>query len=279
MTSLPQAIGSLALAALLSACAQSPQAPPAPPPQARSAPPPAPMDFSQTLPAYDWDLAAAYDARGQSMPGWRLPGRPPLRLHFQDDRLAVQNLCNAIGASYRLAGERIEVGLGAMTKRLCPEAGLMALEQRVAAQLPLAQRLVLRRGAGNAALQLALHFADGARWELVGAPTPATRYGSAGERVFLEVAPRTVPCNNPLMPRTQCLRVRELRYDDRGLRQGAGEWRVLHGGIEGFDHEAGFRQVLRVQRFPTARPGQPAPADAPDHAYVLDTVIETERVR
>ncbi|MFT3777195.1 MAG: DUF4377 domain-containing protein [Ottowia sp.] len=279
MTSLPQAIGSLALAALLSACAQSPQTPPAPPPQARPAPPPAPMDFSQTLPAYDWDLAAAYDARGQSMPGWRLPGRQPLRLHFQDDRLAVQNLCNAIGASYQLAGERIEVGLGVMTKRLCPEAGLMALEQRVAAQLPLAQRLVLRRGAGNAAPQLALHFTDGARWELVGAPTPATRYGSAGERVFLEVAPRTVPCNNPLMPRAQCLRVRELRYDDRGLRQSAGEWRVLHGGIEGFEHEAGFRQVLRVQRFPTARPGQPTPADAPTHAYVLDTVIETERVR
>ena len=279
MTSLPKALSSLALAALLSACAQSPQTPTAPPPQPLPAPQPAPMDFSQTLPAYDWDLTAAYDARGQSVPDWRLPGRPPLRLHFEGDRLAVQNLCNTLGASYRLTGDRIEVGMGVATKRLCPEPRLMALEQRVATQMPQAQRIALQRGAGNTAPRLVLHFADGARWELVGAPTPATRYGSAGERVFLEVAPRTVPCNNPLMPRAQCLRVRELRYDDRGLRQSAGEWRVLHGGIEGFEHEAGFRQVVRVQRFPTARPGQPTPADAPSHAYVLDTVIETERMR
>lgn len=288
MTPLPRTLVALALASLISACAQSPQspapsAPPGPPPPTRPAPPPpappAPMDLSPTLPAYDWDLTAAYDARGQSLQDWRLPGRAPLRLQFREGRLTAQNLCNVIGASYRLAGERIEVGMGVMTKRLCPEPGLMALEQRVATLLPQAQSLQLQRGPGNAAPQLVLRFADGARWELAGAPTPATRYGSAGERVFLEVAPQTVPCNHPLMPRARCLRVRELRYDDRGLRQGAGEWRVLQGGIEGFQHEPGLRKVLRVQRFATARPGQPTPADAPSHAYVLDMVIETERVR
>jgi heat shock protein HslJ len=281
MTRLPQTLTTLALASLLAACAQTPPpaaVPPAAPP-APSAAPPAPMDHSTTLAAYDWDLTAAYDARGQSQPDWRLPGRPPLRLAFRGDRLAVQNLCNVVGASVQLAGERIDVGLGLMTKRLCPEPGLMALEQRVATLLPQAQRLQLLRGPGNAAPQLVLRFADGSRWELSGAPTAATRYGSAGERVFLEVAPRTVPCNHPLMPRAQCLRVRELRYDDRGLRQGAGEWRVLQGGIEGFQHEAGLRKVVRVQRFATARPGQPTPADAPSHAYVLDMVIEAERVR
>jgi hypothetical protein len=141
----------------------------------------------------------------------------------------------------------------------------MELEQRVATQLPLAQRLELR-ATNSAAPQLTLYFTDGVRWELAGVPTPATRHGSPGERVFLEVAPDTVPCNNPPAP---CLRVRDLRYDERGLRQGAGEWRVLQGSIEGFTHEPGFRKVLRVQRFP----GTPNPV------YVLDTVVETEWTR
>ena len=269
MTALPRTLCALALAALLSACAQ-----PGPAPQAS----PATMNLEQTLPAYDWDLAAAYDARGQRQPGWQLPGRQPPRLQFSPEGwLNVRQLCNALGARYRLAGERVEVTVGAMTKRLCTEPGLMALEERVIAQLPQARQLALR---GGDAPQLVLRFADGARWELAGSPTPATRYGSPGERVFLEVAPQTVPCNHPLMPGAQCLRVRELRYDEHGLRQGAaGEWHVLQGGIEGFRHEPGLRKVLRVQRYPIARPGQPQPADAPSHAYVLDMVVETEAVR
>ena len=118
-----------------------------------------------------------------------------------------------------------------------------------------------------------LHFADGSRWELAGSPTPATRYGSAGERIFLEVAPERVACNHPLMPNAQCLRV---RYADNGVKQGVGEWRILQGEIDGYQHERGIRNVLRVQRYPLAQSGQ-LPADAPSHAYVLDMVVESER--
>jgi hypothetical protein len=175
----------------------------------------------------------------------------------------VQNLCNAFSASVRLTGERVEVSQGIMTKRLCAAPGLMELEQHVAAQLPRAQRLQLRPGATP---QLLLYFSNGVLWELTGIPTPATRHGSPGERVFLEVAPNTMPCN---IPPGQCLRVRDVRYDEQGLRQGAGEWRVLPTPSEGFAHEPGFRKVLRVQRFP----GTPNPA------YVLDMVVETELAR
>jgi heat shock protein HslJ len=226
---------------------------------------PARIDLNPTLSAYDWQLTAAHDARGQNLSGWQLPNRPPLRLQFRDGRLAVQNLCNAFSASVKATGEHVEVSQGIMTKRLCNAPGLMELEQRVATQLPLAQRLELH-AANSAAPQLTLHFSDGAHWQLAGLPTPATRHGSPGERVFLEVAPDTVPCNN--LP-TPCLRVRELRYDEQGLRQGAGEWRVLQGGIEGFQQEPGFRKVLRLQRFP----GPPNPV------YVLDMVVESELVR
>lgn len=284
-------LSALALAALLAACAQTPAQtpaqPPAPAPARPAAPAPTPpnpkeaaMDDARTLPAYDWNLDAVRGPGGQPQPGWQLAGRPALQLQFGDGRLSVRKLCNVLGAGYQLAEDRITVTHAMSTKRLCAEPGLMALEARVAAQLPRAQRLQLRPGAGAGAPQLVLTFDDGTRWELTGAPTPATRYGAAGERVFFEVAPETVPCNHPLMPAAQCLRVRELRYDERGLRQGEpGPWQVLQGGIEGFQHQRGVRNVLRLQRYATARAGQPQPADAPAYAYVLDMVVTTELLR
>ena len=78
--------------------------------------------------------------------------------------------------------------------------------------------------------------------------------------------------------RGQCLRVREVRFADNGIRQGVGEWRLFQGEIEGYEHQRGIRNVLRLQRYPLASKGQPA-TDGPRHAYVLDLVVESERVR
>lgn len=234
---------------------------------------PAAVVSAPTLLTHYWDFSAAYDARGQAA-AWRVNGQAPLRLQFDERQLAVRNLCNNMGAGYVAEGGRLQVNRPMSTLRACADRELMQLEQRVAAQLPQMQRYELR---GGAAPVLVLHFADGSRWELAGTPTPATRYGSAGERVFLEVAPERVACNHPLMPGAQCLRVRDVRFADNGIKQGVGEWRIFQGEIEGYQHERGIRNVLRLQRYPFTKPGQPQPADAPSHAYVLDMVVESER--
>ncbi len=269
-TSAFKILPALALATLVAACGSTP-------PGASMPPAPLPSNAAQQLQAYDWDLAAAYDGRGQAAPSWQLAGRPAARLHFEGNRVSVQNLCNVVGAGYTLNGDRVQVSHPMSTKRACADRELMQLEQQVAAQLPQAQRYELR-GGGAAPAQLVLHFTDGSRWELAGAPTPATRYGAAGEQVFLEVAPERVACHHPLMPNAQCLRVRDLRYGDNGVKQSVGEWRFFYGEIEGYQHERGIRNVLRLQRYSLAKNGQ-LPADAPSHAYVLDMVVESERVR
>lgn len=273
-----KALAAATLATLLAACSSQPQGAPMTQPPSPSSSTPSPSSSAYTLQAYDWDLVAAHDARGQAAPGWLLAGKRPLRLHFEAQRLSVQNLCNVLGAGYTLSGPNLQVGQPVSTKRACAERELMDLEQRVATLLPQAQRWELKGAPATTAPQLALWFADGSRWELTGSPTPATRFGSAGERMFLEVAPERVACNHPLMPQAQCLRVRDVRYADNGVRQGMGEWRIFQGEIEGYRHEPGLRNVLRVQRYSLARNGQ-LPADAPSHAYLLDMVVETERVR
>ena len=264
-------LSAIALATLVAACGSAPQG------QGASMQSSAPAaQAAPTLQTHDWDLTAAFDARGQAA-AWTVRGQAPLRLHFDAQQLSVQNLCNSMGAGYVAQGGRLQVNRAMSTMRACADRDLMQLEQRVGAQLPQMQRYELR--GGGAAPVLVVHFADGSRWELAGKPTPATQYGSAGERMFLEVAPERVACNHPLMPNAQCLRVREVRFGDNGVRQSAGAWYTFQGDIQGYQHERGIRNVLRVQRYPFTKPGQPQPADAPSHAYVLDMVVESERAR
>ena len=70
--------------------------------------------------------------------------------------------------------------------------------------------------------------------------------------------------------------MREITFDDNGLRSGEpGEWQNFYDQIEGFSHQPGTRNVLRVNRYTVANP----PADGSSQAFVLDMVVESELVK
>src|SRR5690606_36142451 len=116
--------------------------------------------------------------------------------------------------------------------------------------------------------RLALTNGLGDRLVFVGTPTARTRHGAEPERVFLEVAAERVDCHHPLMPDHRCLQVREIRYDDSGIRQDSGEWEPMYEEIEGFVHTPGVRTVLRLDRYRR----KDVPADASAVVHVLDMV-------
>lgn len=90
---------------------------------------------------------------------------------------------------------------------------------------------------------------------------------------MLEVAAQTAPCSHPLIPDQQCLQVRQLQYDDRGLKVGPpGAFADFHATIGGYAHQPGVRNVSRVDRYQIRNP----PADAPSRAFVLDMVVESD---
>lgn len=67
--------------------------------------------------------------------------------------------------------------------------------------------------------------------------------------------------------------MREVRYDDQGIKSGTdGEFQNFYSDIEGYAHEPGIRNVLRVKRYAITNP----PADGSSIAYVLDMVVESE---
>jgi heat shock protein HslJ len=256
---------------LLATCARLPwpSAPAATAPQAATASADAAGLDAQTLAAYRWQLGEARDAQGQRIGALFARAGRPLTLEFQPGRISVANSCNRMSGGYRIDGDQLAVDRLASTMMACADPALAALDQAIGRRL---------EGRSSASVQrapekLVLTRAGGDTLVFDGVPTPETRYGGPGERAFLEVAARTQPCRHPLIPDKQCLQVREVFYDDNGLKTGTpGEFRDFYGDIEGYVHEPGVRNVLRVERFRR----DPAPADAPDAAYVLDRVVESE---
>ena len=170
-------------------------------------------------------------------------------------------------------GAALEVGDITSTLMACAHDRLMRFDAAAAKALHGRQTWSLREMDPPT---LTLTNAAGDVLVFAGERTAETRYGGPGETVFLEVAAQTSRCHHPLIPDKQCLQVRELRYDDRGIRTGTpGDFEYFYDQIEGYTHQPGVRNVLRVKRYTVPKP----PADASNTAWVLDMVVESETVK
>lgn len=256
------------LALALAACTPAPPAdPPAPDPAAAIGAAAPAIDASR-LDAWHWRLEQAVDAGGTGIDA--LFGNPdqPLQIDFSDGRVSISGGCNRIGGGYTQDGDTLRVDQLVQTQMACPQP-LMDQDAAIAGLLE--GELALATEDSDPP-RLELTAADGSRLSFTGAPTADTRFGGPGERMFLEVAPQRVECHHPLIADMQCLRVREVSFDGDGLRSGEpGEWQVLYEGIEGFEHQPGVRNVLRVYRYTR----DPVPADASAIVYVHDMTVES----
>ncbi|MCD7099910.1 META and DUF4377 domain-containing protein [Stenotrophomonas sp. MMGLT7] len=263
----------LPLALALAACGREPATPAGELPDAQAPQPTtakAAAPDPQLLGRYHWQLDQATDAGGQRVQALFVDPQRPLQLDFGDGRVAVSNTCNRMSGGYALDGSRLRVERLVSTEMAC-EPPLMALDQAVAQRLQAPLELATET-AGDAPT-LTLTAADGTVLAFHGVATAATRYGGEGQTVFLEVAAQSPPCQQPLVSGKPCLSVREVHYDEHGLRSGEpGPWQNFHETIEGYRHEPGVRNVLRVKRYAVKDP----PADGAAQAYVLDMVVEAE---
>jgi heat shock protein HslJ len=231
------------------------------------------VETGASLPAYHWQLTDARTADGKRIDGLFVRAGSPLQLDFIDGRLAVSNSCNRMSGGYTLTGDQLTLTQMASTMMACSDPALMALDRELGKRLEGTSTLVLQ--AGEAPV-LTLTGAAADVLTFTGAPTPETRFGGPGEIAFLEVGPQAKPCNHPLIPNMQCLQVREIKFGEDGIRTGSpGEFQPLYQDIEGFTHQAGTRNVVRVKRFTIANP----PADGSSIAYVLDMGVESETVK
>ncbi|MEN1958709.1 META and DUF4377 domain-containing protein [Luteimonas changyuni] len=246
--------------------ATAPASEPAPAPPGHAPVP----DVAATLGGYHWQLDSATAADGARIDALFANAEAPLQLDFADGRVSVANACNGMGADFNLAAGELTLGPMISTQMACAEP-LMAMEREAHTRLAGSHALDVEAGEPP---RLQLVNALGDTLAFTGAPNARTRHGGDPERVFLEVAAERIDCDHPLMPDHRCLEVRELQYDADGLKQGTGEWAPLYEEIEGYEHQPGVRNVLRVDRFRR----QDVPADASSIVNVLDMVVESEQV-
>lgn len=227
-------------------------------------------DPTAELPRFHWRLQTATDATGKRIDALFARSELPVQLDFANGRVSISNTCNRVTGSYSVSADMLSIERLAATMMACVDPKLMALDDEAGKRLQGASKLSL---AGGDNPMLTLTNSAGDSLAFAGEPTADTRYGGPGERVFLEVAAQTKPCSHPLIPDKQCLQVREIKYDDKGLKVGTpGEFQNFYDEIEGYTHEPGVRNVLRLNRYTR----KDVPADASKYAYVLDMVVETE---
>jgi heat shock protein HslJ len=224
----------------------------------------------RALQDHEWTLRSATAADGKPVDGLLVTSKPFV-LRFRDGRVSVNGGCNTMNARWRLSPQNaLTVARTASTQMAC-EPALMAADAAMAKALeqPLQARVDTAAGGASATLHLVTSTQQTLSFD--GRRTLTSQFG-APTRVFLEVAAQRVPCTPALQPPTTCLQVREIRFDDKGLRVGEpGPWRAFYGEIAGYTHEPGTANVLRINRYTRQKP----PADASAYVYELDMVIES----
>jgi len=221
--------------------------------------------LAEMLEDHRWRLVHAADASNQRLGALFPDPERTFAFEFAESRLHVQGGCNGFRGAFRVdADELLEVTGGMSTMMACATP-LMAADAALAALLAEPLETVLVRG-GQPTLVLLTGAGDALL--LTGELTPEARFG-APTRVFLEVAAQTVACEDSPRGDGQCLQVRERSFDAQGLPVGEpSEWQTFAADIEGYQHQPGIRNVLRVKRFD--------PAAGP--VYVLDLVVQSEVV-
>jgi len=225
--------------------------------------------LAEMLEDHRWTLSSATAAGNQPMGSLFPSADRPFVFSFAGSRLLVEGGCNGLRGGYQLGADGLlTMSQFASTQMAC-DPPLMAADKALSDLLAAPVELVLVPGPEPT---LAMLAASGETLLLTGQLTPEARYGPA-TTVFLEVGPQRLACDNSPSGDGLCLQVREITFDAKGLRVGTpGEFQAFSGTIEGYTHQAGTRNVLRVKRFqPAGAQGDPG---AP--VLVLDLMVESQ---
>ena len=223
------------------------------------------------LTSHYWDLQSIQAADGKVTTPVQPSGKQAPRITFTNGRIVVDRICNTMSGAYEAGANTIKVSQVISTMMACIGDDVAKLERYVGTHLSKMQSYALQSNKDQP--RLTLNFQDGSQWILAGSATPETLYGGVGERIFLEIAPQQKTCSDGVITSRKCLHVREIRYNEAGLKTFTGEWQYFYEQIEGFKHREGEYNIVRVKRYERKN----VPADASLYVYILDMVVENGR--
>ena len=227
--------------------------------------------LAEMIEDHRWTLVDASNAAAQRLDTLFPEPERPFAFNFSDTRMHVEGGCNGLRGGYRIDAQGMLEVTASMSTMMACEAALMDADATISALLSEPLETIMIRGAEP---RLVLLGSAGDSLVLKGTLTPEARFG-APVMMFLEVYEQLVTCERSVRSDGLCLSVRELTFDDQGIRTGTpSDWQEFNAEIEGYRHEHGIRNILRVKRFdPEAGPDSPS-----GPIYVLDLVVQSELV-
>lgn len=222
---------------------------------------------TNSLQSYDWQLNNINSTDPITWNGSYLQTQNgKVTLNFNQNHITYNVGCNQLSNQYSLSKNTMQpIGTGISTLMGCGE--LQAREQWLAKQMQSPSELQIMETQVDAVLSQTT--ADGSWLQWVGKLKPEVKYGK-GETVFLEVKPKWQYCDN--VTDKKCLEVRDINYDNQGLKTAVGQWYLLDAPIMGYRHDESAQRVLRLTRYRTP----PTDTKGYGNLYQLDSVIETK---
>ena len=222
---------------------------------------------TNSLQSYDWQLNNINSTDPITWNGSYLQTQNgKVTLNFNQNHITYNVGCNQLSNQYSLSKNTMQpIGTGISTLMGCGE--LQAREQWLAKQMQSPSELQIMETQVDAVLSQTT--ADGSWLQWVGKLKPEVKYGK-GETVFLEVKPKWQYCDN--VTDKKCLEVRDINYDNQGLKTAVGQWYILDAPIMGYRHDESAQRVLRLTRYRTP----PTDTKGYGNLYQLDSVIETK---
>ncbi len=226
------------------------------------------MTLSEQLEQYNWQLKNAIDNQKKTINV--LTSNPrPVTLNFSNDRVEGKQSynvgfsvgCNNMGAGYQLNGNKLSLGNIISTQMFCQD--MSSAESMLATFMSQKSKLALKNAT------LIQTTADGSTLTWQGTLKNSVKYGK-GQTIFLEVLGKTKPCSSGA--NNQCLQVRDVYYNKKGIQTGKGKWRLMNKAIKGYKHDANTNQILRLKKYVT----DPVNVKGKQVVYVFDMAVETE---
>ena len=224
------------------------------------------------LASYRWTLTSARDDEGQPITEL-MSIKDQVILSFNQNQgqhtVSYSVGCNTMSANYQLQGFSLTTEDSMSTKMSCQE--LDRAEDKLNDIMEGDSQLNIASG-DTPTLTQVTDDAETLVW--TGRMTSQAKYNSKGETLFWSVDAQTKPCVGDSSQ--QCLQIKPVTYDEQGIKVSEGKRVEFTGTIEGYKHNSGQDEVLRLQRYALDTADNSATAK---HAYVFDAVIESTRVK
>ncbi len=223
----------------------------------------------ELLKNYNWTLASA-EVQGAPIHSYeKIIEERAGSLIFSNRGVYFNVGCNHNFQNYQLSEGRLSVSQRASTLMACHSSSddlpnLAQIESKLSQDLNDSTLKIRTNPDDYTATLLLQKGAQVLTWQ--GDMKPEVRFGEP-VLLFWEIEPEKINCIDENGKERQCLKVRNVTYNEQGIKTGSGAWRTFYGEIHGYEHQPNLRQIVRLNAYNN-------PDDKENPYYVYDRSVE-----